>query len=122
MAVFVLIVSAIFGMLSFGSHMWVLSREKYDRPLYLKNTFLSIIPLACGLILPAIAFLYVFNFHWAIIFVVNFVLVLLLARPLATLVLLLFWRGRNAGIRVFVFFICSVITLALGIALFYLLA
>lgn len=82
METFLLIVSAVLFIVTFGIHMLIMSEDLFDRPLYTQNSILSSIPWISGTILPVIPLTIIFHCHWIAIFVVNLALLYLLGPTL----------------------------------------
>jgi len=119
MATFFLLLSAFCGMLTFGIHLRIMAPDNIDKPMYAYKPALCAIPVASGLILPIIALIYAFSLHWIILALISLAVVLVFARALGTTISIRLWRDRNLGYKVVYSLFTSIISLAIGITLYY---
>ena len=117
MGTFLLIVSGILFIATFGIHMFITSGIKSDQPLYVKNPLLSLIPWISGFILPVIPFTIVTDVHWLGIFFINLVVVFILGPALTKAILVRFASGKGLGNDMLYSFVAGIITLIIGLAL-----
>ena len=115
MATIFLIISAILFIATFGIHMMIISGDPFDKPLYTRHPFISIIPLISGFVLPVIPFALVFEYHWLAIFFINLALVYILGPILTKGLLVRFASGEGLGIDMMYSFIGGIITLIIGL-------
>lgn len=120
MATFFLLLSALCGMLTFGIHLRIMSPDHIDKPMYAYNPFLCAIPVISGLVLPVFSLIYVFSWHWIILFLINLVVVLICARPLGMIISFMVLRNKNLGYKAVYFLLTTIISMAIGITLHYL--
>jgi hypothetical protein len=115
MATFFLIISVILFVVTFGIHLLIFNGDPLDKPMYTTNPLLSAIPYISGFILPVIPLTLVFEFHWLVMFFINFGIVYFLWPILTKGVLARIASGKGLGYDMMYSFIGAVITLIIGI-------
>jgi hypothetical protein len=115
MATFFLIISAILFITTFGIHMIIYNGDPLDKPMYTRDPFMSVIPYISGFVLPVIPLTLVFEFHWLVMFFINFGIVFFLWPVLTKGFLARMASGRGFGIDMMYSFIGAIITLIIGI-------
>jgi hypothetical protein len=109
-----LILSIIFFIGSFGSHV-IVSSEEYNKPRYCYNPILSFLPWIIGLILPSIPLKLLLNYHWIITIIVNIVTAYTLGPFLTRGLLARMGSEFGFGVNVMYFFITGLLFMIIGI-------
>ena len=115
MATFLLIISAILFIVTFGIHMMIDNGNQLDKPMYTKDPLMSAIPWISGFILPVIPFSIITDFHWLTIFIVNLAVVFLVGPALTKGIIVRFATGKGLGRDMFQSFIGGIIALVIGL-------
>jgi hypothetical protein len=116
MSAFLLVVSALLFISTFGIHMMVISGDKFDRPMYTYNPLLNSIPWISGFILPVIALSIAFEFNWFAIFIINMAIAYILGPFIMRAFLIRFSSGQSLGKDMVYSFTAGFVALLIGLA------
>lgn len=114
MATVFLILSAILFIVTFIIDSMI-ANQKFDKPMYLYNPLLAIIPIISGFILPVIPLTVVFKISWVAIFFINIAAVYTIGPMLARAYLVRFSSGKALGRDLVTAFFGGIILLAIGL-------
>lgn len=79
MTTILLIIGAFLLIYVYSVHVMFMDDKNYLKSAYMRNPILMITPILSGLILPVIAWSYIFDWHWLILFIANLILANLFA-------------------------------------------
>ena len=115
MAINLLVIGSVFLIISFGIHGSIMAGNKLTQPLYVHNPFLSTIPLIGGLVLPVVAWCYLFDFHWLLIAIANAVVVFISGPFLTRHYLHRFASGKGFEKDMFIAFLIGITLYTIGL-------
>ncbi len=116
MASAALVISAVLFICTFGIHSIILNDDRIrSKPMYTKHPVMSVIPWISGFILPVITWTQITEYHWLVLFIVNFAVVLFIGPWLTTGFLARFASGIGLGKDMFTAFIAGIVALTIGL-------
>jgi hypothetical protein len=117
MATFLLIISSILFIATFGIHVMIIGGDPIHKPRYTDNALLSAIPWISGFVVPVIPLTIVLEINWLIVFFINLAVVWILGPVLTEVFLARFATGRGFGRDLVYSFIGGIVTLIIGLVL-----
>ena len=115
MASIILIISAILFISTFGIHSAIITKDRFDQPLYVHNPLMNSLPWISGFVMPVIPLTSVFELNWIAVFFINIAIVLILGSILTRGFLVRFASGKGLGYDMVVSFIAGIVTLIIGL-------
>lgn len=117
MGTFLLILSSILFIATFGIHSMIKTSSSLEQPMYVNNSLLAAVPWISGFILPVVCWSLIFDLHWIALFFINLVVVYIFGPILTKGLLVRFASGKGLGRDMLYSFIGGIIALIIGIAI-----
>jgi len=115
MATFLLILSSVLFIATFGIHSTIKTSQSFDQPMYVNNPLLTAIPWISGFILSFVALNSLLDIHWILVFIGNAIVVFILGPFLTRQFLVRFASGDGLGKDMVISFIGGLISFIIGL-------
>jgi len=115
MSTFLLILSSILFIATFGIHSIIKTSSSFDQPMYVNNPLVAVIPWISGFVFSFISLYLLLDKSWILIFIGNALIVYILGPLLTRQFLIRFASGDGLGKDMVISFIVGLIAFVIGI-------